>query len=95
MKGYRTDSWCIKLRDAAPGMPTVQEKDGLLFIGTQLVIPGVGSIQEPLFCLVHDSLGHFRFEKLYGSWRESCYWPKHVTRLGVRICTKLCRLSAE
>jgi hypothetical protein len=36
IEGYETDSWCKKLCDAAPGMPTIQEKDKLLFIGDRL-----------------------------------------------------------
>jgi hypothetical protein len=42
--GYETDSWCKKLCDAGPGMPAVNEKENLLFIGEQLVIPASGNI---------------------------------------------------
>ena len=28
-----------------------------------------------LFCLTHDNLGHFGFDKLYASLRELYYWP--------------------
>ncbi|KAF8237830.1 hypothetical protein L208DRAFT_1245697 [Tricholoma matsutake] len=69
--GYKDDKWCIKLQAAAPGMPGVTEKDGLLFIGDWLVIP---SMTSALFRLAHDSLGHFSFEKLYGSLQNSYYW---------------------
>ena len=30
---YKTDTWCKKLCSAAPGMPTVQEREQLMFIG--------------------------------------------------------------
>lgn len=75
MNGYKTDSWCRKLQSATAGMPAVHEKGGLMFIGDQLVIPTTGSIRESLFHLAHDSLGHFEFEKSYGSLRNSYYWP--------------------
>jgi hypothetical protein len=64
---YETDAWCKKLCSAAPGMLAVQERDQLMFIGDRLVIPAAGSIRESLFCLAHDSLGHFGFEKSYGA----------------------------
>ena len=65
INGYETDSWCKKLCSAAPGMPAVNEKENLMFIGERLVIPASSNIRETLFCLAHNSLGHFGFEKLY------------------------------
>lgn len=61
--GYEIDPWYKKLRGVAPGMPAVQERENLLFIWEQLVISAVGNIWESLFCLAHDSLGHFGFKK--------------------------------
>jgi hypothetical protein len=75
VEGYETDPWCKTLHDASPGMPTIQEKNNLLFIGDCLVVPSNCNIQESLFRLAHDSLGHFGFEKLYGALRTSYYWP--------------------
>jgi len=39
-----TDPWCKKLRSAATGMPIIQEKENLMFIGERLVIPAAGSV---------------------------------------------------
>lgn len=75
ISGYDTDPWCKKLRSAATGMPIVQEKENLIFIGERLVIPAAGGVRESLFRLAHDTLGHFGFEKSYGSLRNSYYWP--------------------
>ncbi|KAF8240874.1 hypothetical protein L208DRAFT_1231027 [Tricholoma matsutake] len=49
--GYKTDTWCKKLRNAAQGMPIMQEKENLLFIGEHLVIPASGNIWESLLQL--------------------------------------------
>lgn len=72
---YETDSWCKKLCKAAVGMPTVHERDNLMFIGEQLVIPAVGNIHKLLFHLAHDLLGHFGFERSYRLLQNSYYWP--------------------
>ena len=40
-----------------------------------LVIPRFKDIREQLFRLAHDSLGHFGFEKSYGSLKDVYYWP--------------------
>ena len=39
-----------------------------------LVIPHTGSLWEDLFCLAHDNLGHFGFEKSYNALRHEYYW---------------------
>ena len=75
IKGYTTDPWCQKLCATAQGMPIIHEKDNLMFIRDHLVIPTSRNIQESLYHLAHDSLGHFGFEKLYGSLQNSYYWP--------------------
>jgi Integrase zinc binding domain len=73
--GYKTDPFCIKLFDNQKSMEGVECRNGLLYVGNHLVIPHVGSLHEDLFCLAHDSLGHFGFEKSYASLRDSYYWP--------------------
>jgi hypothetical protein len=55
--------------------PGIQLKDGLWYIGNHLVIPHTGNLREMLFRLAHDVLGHFGFDKTYGSLRESYFWP--------------------
>ena len=39
------------------------------------MVPRIPSICETLFHLAHDTLGHFGFDKSYGSLRSSFYWP--------------------
>jgi hypothetical protein len=62
-------------------MDGIEWKHGLLYISNRLVIPCVGSLREDLFRLAHDTLGHFGFEKLYNSLRDSYYWPNMRTDL--------------
>ena len=40
-----------------------------------MIIPHTGSLCELLFQLAHDTLGHFGFDKTYGSLRSAYYWP--------------------
>jgi len=40
-----------------------------------LLIPRVGDFCENLFCLVHDSLGHFGTDKSYAVLHNTYYWP--------------------
>ena len=46
-----------------------------MYVGSRLVIPRHGNIREELYGLAHDVLGHFGFEKSYGSLKDSYYWP--------------------
>ena len=73
--GYKTDEWCKRLAVAAAGMQGVECRDGLWFIGDRLVVPRVNSVREYLYQLAHNALGHFGFDKLYSSLRDSYYWP--------------------
>ena len=73
--GYANDTWCKRLPSATASWPELQLKDGLWYVGNRLIIPRTGSLREMLFQLAHDSLGHFGFDKTYGSLRESYYWP--------------------
>ena len=56
-------------------MPGIQSRDGLWYVGGRLLIPHTGNLHETLFCLVHDVLGHFGFNKTYASLRKSYFWP--------------------
>ena len=49
--------------------------NGLMYLGDRLIIPWHSDIQETLFLLTHDSLGHFGVEKLYSALRDSYCWP--------------------
>lgn len=73
--GYESDPWCKKLHAATLSWPGLQQKNELWYVGDHLIIPRTGSIREALFQLAHDSLGHFGFDKSYGSLRSSYYWP--------------------
>ncbi|OJT04019.1 Transposon Tf2-7 polyprotein [Trametes pubescens] len=72
--GYTKDTWCMRLCESV-GTLGVRETDGLLYVGDCLVIPRVAKLREGIFRCAHDSLGHFGFEKSYGSLRGSYYWP--------------------
>jgi hypothetical protein len=74
-KGYNEDPFCEKLMKNATSMPGFHVRDDLYYVGSHLVIPHYGNLQEQLFCLAHDSMGHFGFEKSYGPLWESYYWP--------------------
>jgi len=74
--GYEVDNWILnQLTKAEQGMPGIQKKNGLWYVGNHLIIPCVGELQETLFRLAHDMLGHFSFDKTYASLRESYFWP--------------------
>ncbi len=74
-EGYANDKWCQTLK-ANIGTLGIREADGLLFVGERLAIPRVPEVREGLFRCAHDELGHFGFEKTYGSLRNAYYWPK-------------------
>jgi len=75
-KGYKDDKWVNNtLAKAKDGMPGIQLANGLWYVGDRLIIPRVGNVRETLFRLAHDVLGHFGFDKTYGSLRGSFYWP--------------------
>jgi hypothetical protein len=44
-----------------------QKRDGLWFLGSRLLIPCVDNLQETLFTLAHDALGHFGADKSYAA----------------------------
>jgi hypothetical protein len=47
----------------------------LLSVGSRLVIPQDLQVQELLYNLAHDTLGHFGFDKSYEALCGSYYWP--------------------
>lgn len=79
--GYRNDPWCTKLILASCGMPEVQVKDGLWFIGEKMIVPAGCGVCEDIFILEHDTLGHFGFFKTYESIYNSYFWPGMWTDL--------------
>jgi hypothetical protein len=61
-----------------------------LFIGQHLVIPKHNRLQESLFQLAHDNLGHFGTEKSYDSLQNDFYWlnmRKDLVNVYVPSCT--------
>jgi hypothetical protein len=75
LKGYSVDPFCMKLVKNFLSVPGLMKVEGLFYLGSRIVIPRFGDIREQLFGLAHDSLGHFGFEKSYGSLKDSYYWP--------------------
>lgn len=71
--GYAEDEFAQHA--LASSMPGFQMVNGLLYVGSQLVILRVGNIRENLFRLAHDCLGHFGADKSYGALQEAYYWP--------------------
>ena len=73
--GYKEDTWCKRLPVATPSFLDLQLKDDLWYVGNRLIIPRTGNLRETLFQLAHNTLGHFGFDKTYGSLRKEYYWP--------------------
>jgi hypothetical protein len=78
--GYHLDPWCKALAsDLARGMTDrkldITSRNGLIFIGPRLIIPRHKNLQESLFHLAHNNLGHFGSEKSYNALRADFYWP--------------------
>jgi len=70
--GYKTDKFCKQL--SSTGMKNMEERDGLWYISSQLVIPQCSNIRENLFCLTHNTLGHFGGNKSYATLCDVYYW---------------------
>lgn len=64
--GYKSDLWCKRLCNAGT-MVGYREENGLMYVGDQLIISQSKDFRENLFRLVHDSFGHFGFEKSYAT----------------------------
>ena len=74
--GYTSDPFCQKLLRNQESFPAVKEEDGLLYIGSRLVVPRTRTLREDLFRMAHDALGHFGANKSYANLRTAYYWPK-------------------
>jgi hypothetical protein len=74
-EGYTVDPFCKKLITNGTTVHGVTESNGLWYIGDRLLIPHFGDLRENLFCLAHDSTGHFGSEKSYATLRDHYYWP--------------------
>jgi len=61
--GYKSDAFCQCILKNIASFPMIRIDDGLIYIGSRLVVPRVGTIQEDLFQMAHDSLGYFGTEK--------------------------------
>lgn len=71
--GYDLDPFCIHLqKNNVPGAHLI---NGLWYIGNRLVIPRTGDLCENLFCLAHDTLGHFGADKSYANLWDAYHWP--------------------
>ncbi|KAJ8089466.1 hypothetical protein PM082_014717 [Marasmius tenuissimus] len=77
-EGYCYDDWVSKLSEDTPG---VEKCNGLWLLGSHLVVPQFGSLREDLFCLAHDSVGHFGADKNYHMLWDSYYWPVPVSSM--------------
>jgi Integrase zinc binding domain len=71
--GYLTDifSKCV----ASTSMKGWSSSNRLWYINNRLLIPCIADICEQLFCLTHDSLGHFGADKSYATLCDAYYWP--------------------
>jgi hypothetical protein len=74
-EGYKEDEFCKKLSSVDSSISNIQSKNRLWYLGNCLVIPRFGSLHEDLFCLAHDSMGHFGADKSYVNIRNDYYWP--------------------
>ena len=73
--GYTTDKFCKQIIESGVTVPGVQHSNGLWYIGSRLLIPRMGALRENLFCLAHDSTGHFGADKSYAMLKDDYYWP--------------------
>jgi len=72
---YEKDTWCQKLLHAGQGLPSVQNRDGLWYIGERLVILKESGLREIIYHVAHDNLRHFGFHKCYNNIRDLYFWP--------------------
>jgi len=74
-ESYKTDTWCQKLLHASDGLPSMQNRNGLWYIGERLVVPKELGLQEIIYRMAHDNLRHFSFHKCYNNIHNSYFWP--------------------
>jgi hypothetical protein len=74
-QGYASDPFTEKLTSASSGMQNITNKNSFWFIDERLVIPSGRHVQETLFRIAHDKLGHFGTSKSYNALCHSFYWP--------------------
>ena len=74
-ESYTADPWCAKLLSASRRMPDLVVRNGLWFVKDCLLVPSNCGVREHIFCLAHDSLGHFGFSKTYEVIKSSYFWP--------------------
>ncbi|RDB15414.1 Transposon Ty3-G Gag-Pol polyprotein [Hypsizygus marmoreus] len=94
--GYTSDPWCKSLitdmeKNLIDEKLGIQLSNGLLFVGSRLVIPRFKDLRENLFRLAHDNLGHFGGNKSYLSLRDDFYWPnmrRDLVRAYVPSCVE-------
>ena len=72
--GYISDPQIAKLTNTALGMTNIQQHNRFWFVDDCLVIPNGCNVQETLFHIVHDKLGHFGTPKTYETLCSSFYW---------------------
>ena len=73
--GYETNQFKQKLATTATGMDNIQQQYGFWFVNNRLVVPAGKHIQETLFHITHDKLGHFGAPKTYEVLHHPFYWP--------------------
>ena len=85
--GYQYDDFCVHLaQNAILGAHLI---NGLWYTGDCLMILRTGDVCENLFCLMHDTLGHFSADKCYANLCDAYYWPNIQTdleKLYVPLC---------
>lgn len=72
---YVKDMWCQKLLSASRGMPQLVINNGLWYLNNRLVVPNGCGVQEEIFRMAHNALGHFGFAKTYDLICDSYFWP--------------------
>ena len=85
--GYQADEFCKCV--ASSSMKGWQKSNDLWYISDRLLIPRVADIRENLFCLAHNSLGHFGADKSYAALCDAYYWPNmYAMDQGQTICPR-------
>jgi len=74
-EGYKADPFCKRMHAVDASVEGIEWRDSLLYVGGRLVVPRMGTLREDLFRLMHDTLGHFGFDKSYASLWDAYYWP--------------------